>query len=29
VQALVRAELRGTLEVTSAGGTRVEVVFPH
>ena len=29
VRALVRDELRGTLEVTSAGGTRVEVVFPH
>ena len=29
VQALVRDELRGTLEVTSAGGTRVEVVFPY
>jgi two-component sensor histidine kinase len=29
VRALVRDELRGTLEVTSTGGTRVEVVFPH
>jgi two-component system, sensor histidine kinase PdtaS len=29
VRALVRDELRGTLEVTSAGGTRVEVVFPQ
>ena len=28
VRALVRDELRGTLEVTSASGTRVEVVFP-
>ena len=29
VRALVRDELRGTLEVSSADGTRVEVVFPH
>jgi two-component sensor histidine kinase len=29
VRALVRDELRGTLEVTSEGGTRVEVVFPE
>jgi two-component sensor histidine kinase len=29
VRALVRDELRGTLEVTSTDGTRVEVVFPH
>ena len=29
VRALVRDELRGTLEVSSAGGTRVEVVFPQ
>ena len=29
VQALVRDELRGTLELTSAGGTRAEVVFPE
>jgi two-component sensor histidine kinase/putative methionine-R-sulfoxide reductase with GAF domain len=28
VQALVRDELRGTLELGSAGGTRAEVVFP-
>jgi two-component sensor histidine kinase len=28
VQALVRDELRGTLELSSAGGTRAEVVFP-
>src|SRR5207244_7724785 len=28
VQALVRDELRGTLDLTSAGGTRAEVVFP-
>ena len=29
VQALVRDELRGTIEVTSEGGTRVEVIFPE
>ena len=28
VQALVRDELRGTLELSSVGGTRAEVVFP-
>jgi two-component sensor histidine kinase/putative methionine-R-sulfoxide reductase with GAF domain len=28
VQALVRDELRGTLDLSSAGGTRAEVVFP-
>ena len=28
VQALVRDELRGTLELRSDGGTRAEVVFP-
>jgi two-component sensor histidine kinase len=28
VRALVRDELRGTLELTSAAGTRAEVVFP-
>jgi two-component sensor histidine kinase len=28
VQALVRDELRGTLSLTSDGGTRAEVVFP-
>jgi two-component sensor histidine kinase len=29
VRALVRDELRGTLEMTSVGGTRAEVVFPE
>jgi two-component sensor histidine kinase len=29
VHALVRDELRGTIEVTSEGGTRVEVLFPE
>ncbi len=28
VQALVRDELRGALDLTSVGGTRAEVVFP-
>jgi two-component sensor histidine kinase len=28
VQALVRDELRGTLDLSSVGGTRAEVVFP-
>jgi two-component sensor histidine kinase len=28
VRALVRDELKGTLELSSDGGTRVEVVFP-
>jgi hypothetical protein len=28
VQALVRDELRGTLDLTSREGTRAEVVFP-
>ena len=28
VRALVRDELRGTLELTAAGGARAEVVFP-
>jgi two-component sensor histidine kinase len=28
VRALVRDELRGTLELSAAGGTRAEVVFP-
>jgi two-component sensor histidine kinase len=28
VRALVRDELRGTLELSANGGTRAEVVFP-
>jgi hypothetical protein len=28
VRALVRDELRGTLDLQSEGGTRAEVVFP-